>query len=193
MDGRQTRTEPPPRKRALVSCDRCKVRRARCTRPDGPDEPCLDCKTSNVVCESTLPRKKRVYGSVETLSVRFRALEALVKGMFPEENTLDTNTLFKIAAARNISMPAADDYSPADIFNHNRKPSNPEASMPSVGCNSSDTSGSQRHESLSEIPPSLATTEKLFPVCPDVFLYFGASSSFQLALGMYMGLCIKFI
>ncbi|PVH95861.1 hypothetical protein DM02DRAFT_731546 [Periconia macrospinosa] len=181
MDERQTKTRKTPRKRALVSCDRCKLRRAKCTRPDGPEEPCLDCKTSNVVCESTLPRKKRVYGSVETLSVRFRALEALVKGMFPEENTLDTSTLFKIAAARDISMPAADDYSPADIFNPQRKTSDQGPSMSSVSYNSPDTPSSQRHNSLLDTSPSLATTENLLPMYHGVSLSFGPSSSFQLA------------
>lgn len=103
------------RKRALVSCDRCKIRRARCIR-DNADVPCADCKASGVPCESKLPRKQRVYGSVETLSLRYRALDALVKGLFPTENVHDTETLFRIAAARNIPMPASDDFTPADIF-----------------------------------------------------------------------------
>ncbi|RMZ72179.1 separin [Pyrenophora seminiperda CCB06] len=105
----------PSRKRALVSCDRCKIRRARCIR-DNADVPCADCKAAGVQCESKLPRKQRVYGSVETLSLRYRALESLVKGLFPNENVQDTETLFKLAAARNISMPASDDFTPADIF-----------------------------------------------------------------------------
>ncbi|EUC34715.1 hypothetical protein COCCADRAFT_3921 [Bipolaris zeicola 26-R-13] len=104
------------RKRALVSCDRCKIRRARCIR-DNADMPCADCKASGVACESKLPRKQRVYGSVETLSLRYRALEALVKGLFPNDNVQDTETLFRIAAARNITMPANDDFTPANIFN----------------------------------------------------------------------------
>ena len=107
--------DPTPRKRALVSCDRCKLRRARCIR-DHPKEPCSDCKISGVQCESKLPRKQRVYGSVETLSLRYRALEALVKGLFPQENTQDVNVLYQIAASRNINMPASNDFAPADIF-----------------------------------------------------------------------------
>jgi len=110
----------PSRKRALVSCDRCKIRRARCIR-DNADVPCADCKAAGVQCESKLPRKQRVYGSVETLSLRYRALESLVKGLFPNENVHDTETLFKLAAARNISMPASDDFTPADIFNKSER------------------------------------------------------------------------
>src|SRR5690242_17966663 len=120
------KADPAPRKRALVSCDRCKVRRARCIR-DGPEEPCADCKLSGVLCESKLPRKQRVYGSVETLSLRYRALEALLKGLFPQDNTQDVSVLFKLAAARNIPMPASDDFRPADIF------SSPVQSRPSQG------------------------------------------------------------
>lgn len=121
MADRREKADTAPRKRALVSCDRCKLRRARCIR-DSPDEPCADCKVSGVHCESKLPRKQRVYGSVETLSLRYRALEALVKGLFPQENIQDVNALFKVAAARNIPMPARDDYTPADIFNDSQRP-----------------------------------------------------------------------
>ncbi|KAL5117691.1 separin protein [Pleosporales sp. CAS-2024a] len=110
-----------PRKRTLVSCDRCKLRRARCHR-DNADDPCADCVLAGLQCESKLPRKQRVYGSVETLSLRYRALEALVKGLFPHEPVHDTNVLFKLAADRNIPMPDNADYTPADIF-HNPHPS----------------------------------------------------------------------
>ena len=121
------KTDTAPRKRALVSCDRCKLRRARCIR-DHPKEPCADCKMSGVQCESKLPRKQRVYGSVETLSLRYRALEALVKGLFPQENTQDMNALYQIAASQNIPMPASDDFAPADIFssNNQQSPSQPQ-------------------------------------------------------------------
>jgi hypothetical protein len=109
---------PAPRKRALVSCDRCKLCRARCIR-DNAEEPCADCQTSGVHCESKLPRKQRVYRSIDTLSLRYRALESLAKGLFPQENIQDTTVLFTLAAARNILMPAANDYTPANIFHKN--------------------------------------------------------------------------
>jgi hypothetical protein len=43
-------------------------------------------------------------------------LECLVKGLFPGEDVGDTDTLFKIAASRQIEMPANDDYTRAEIF-----------------------------------------------------------------------------
>jgi hypothetical protein len=131
------------RKRALVSCDRCKIRRARCIR-ENADVPCADCKANGVVCESKLPRKQRVYGSVETLSLRYRALESLVKGLFPDENVQDTETLFKIATASNIAMPASDDYTPADIFSN--------SSSDRQASSSEQQQKQQQHQSLQTSP-----------------------------------------
>ncbi|KAH7127095.1 fungal-specific transcription factor domain-containing protein [Dendryphion nanum] len=164
------------RKRALVSCDRCKTRRARCIR-ENPDEACTDCKNNGVVCESKLPRKQRVYGSVETLSLRYRALEALVKGLFPEENIQDTSTLYRIASTKNIKMPAPDDYKPADIFN---QPSQHPYTSPQTNSPGSLTPG---HNPFVETCPQ-NPVEKLLPTQNGVHLYFGPSSSFRLALTM---------
>ncbi|KAH7078396.1 fungal-specific transcription factor domain-containing protein [Paraphoma chrysanthemicola] len=207
MSDRRDKAEASaPRKRALVSCDRCKLRRARCIR-DNPDEPCADCKLSGVQCESKLPRKQRVYGSVETLSVRYRALESLVKGLFPQENTQDTNVIFKIAAARGISMPANDDFTPADIFNTSsqRSPAlqapapqqtlppqshlpilpSPQTIMESVRPDSTSSPASTSkgtHENpFSEVLQPSRQTEELIPTRHGVPHYFGPSSSFRLA------------
>ena len=196
------KADPAPRKRALVSCDRCKLRRARCIR-DNPDEPCADCKMSGVLCESKLPRKQRVYGSVETLSLRYRALESLVKGLFPQDNVQDVNTLFKLAAERSISMPASDDFRPADIF------SSPTQQHPSQGsqqhlptshsaqhtfspqiADSSRSTGTtspisitkeSQHNPFSEVHQPRPSNEELIPTRHGVPHYFGPSSSFRLA------------
>ncbi|KAH9868564.1 hypothetical protein J1614_007636 [Plenodomus biglobosus] len=197
-----------PRKRALVSCDRCKLRRARCIR-EGPDEPCADCKVSGVQCESKLPRKQRVYGSVETLSLRYRALESLVKGLFPQEKTQHINVLFKIAAARNIEMPAADDYTPADIFSngenqpppptpqHEQQPrpslcskevqqKNPPAHIKEavhyVDTRPNSSSSRDIHiDPFSDSQLSTRYIEEWIPPRHSVPHYFGPSSSFRLA------------
>jgi proline utilization trans-activator len=146
-----SKADSTPRKRALVSCDRCKIRRARCIR-SSPGEPCSDCKASGVQCESKLPRKQRVYGSVETLSLRYRALECLVKGLFPQDNTQDTNVLFELAATQKIPMPASDDFTPAPIFNNEEQ----------------KTSSTRRHsifQSLQHAPKSpLASVDHVQPV-----------------------------
>src|ERR1700712_193111 len=87
------------RRRALVSCDRCKKRRIRCLRSSGSDasEACQSCLEVGVNCESTLPRKTRIYGSVETLSIRYRVLDALMKGLYPDKDTNNIDTLYAIA------------------------------------------------------------------------------------------------
>ncbi|PSN69849.1 hypothetical protein BS50DRAFT_618827 [Corynespora cassiicola Philippines] len=170
-----TRSNSTPRRRALVSCDRCKLRRARCIRAD-PNTACADCQSSGSQCESKLPRKQRVYGSVETLSLRFRALESLVKGLFPDEDVQDTKTLFKIASSRQISMPAQDDYTqlPDEIFSHSEKPeshttadSNSIPRLKYARTNSSGTSGNRLGERNTYTTHCAA-------------FYFGPSSSFSI-------------
>lgn len=208
MTERRTKTNIAPRKRALVSCDRCKLRRARCIR-DNPDEPCADCKMSGVQCESKLPRKQRVYGSVETLSMRFRALESLIKGLFPQDNTQDVNVLFKIAEARNIPMPDSDDFTPAEIFSDSssqQPPPEPEllrkhslqtpqslqhalpspqvltSSVTPTDTNSPSSSRENvQRNPFSEVQQSSRNDEKLIPTRHGVPHYFGPSSSFRLA------------
>ncbi|KAF2030332.1 hypothetical protein EK21DRAFT_65677 [Setomelanomma holmii] len=162
--------------------------------------------------DASAPRKRalqRVYGSVETLSLRYRALEALVKGLFPQENIQDTNVLFNIAAARNISMPANDDFTPANIFANSgqRSLSSPQEqprqqtqppsqlhlqalptpqtvieSVRSIETSSpaSTLKGSQ-HNPFSEIRQPSRQTEELIPTRHGVPHYFGPSSSFRLA------------
>jgi proline utilization trans-activator len=197
-----------PRKRALVSCDRCKLRRARCIR-DNSDEPCADCRLAGVQCESKLPRKQRVYGSVETLSLRYRALESLVKGLFPQENVQDTNVVFAIALARNISMPDSDDFTPADIFHNSAQrplPTQPtciqeplqstlpvqqsrashlaiDQSVRSTSTSSrASTSNTGQHNPFSKVQPTSRQAEELIQTRHGVPHYFGPSSSFRLAM-----------
>ncbi|KAK5938559.1 hypothetical protein PMZ80_009531 [Knufia obscura] len=106
------------RRRTQVSCDRCKKRRIRCIRDDGDDGSCKTCLDGGFACQSTAPRKKRLYGSAEALSLRYRALDALVKGLFADENVDDVQTLFRLAVDRGIDMPAADESTiNADAFN----------------------------------------------------------------------------
>ena len=85
------------RKRTSVSCDLCKTRRVKCERSDGNDGPCKNCIKLNMPCQSALPRKKRIYGSVESLGERFRVLDEIVAKLLPQEDTSDTARLIEIA------------------------------------------------------------------------------------------------
>ncbi|KAI1871082.1 hypothetical protein JX265_006122 [Neoarthrinium moseri] len=89
------RVPPSQRKRTKLSCDACKARRCKCLRittalgsedgqVDGALTPCKNCVDTGIECVTTLPRKQRIYGSVENLDRRYRALDALVSGMFPQ-------------------------------------------------------------------------------------------------------------
>ncbi|KAI9053224.1 hypothetical protein LZ554_002191 [Drepanopeziza brunnea f. sp. 'monogermtubi'] len=138
------------RRRALVSCDRCKKRRIRCLRSSASDanEPCQSCLEVGVGCESTLPRKTRIYGSVETLSARYRVLDTLIKGLFPDRDTNSIETLNAIAEAHEIQLPTFDDRTVAEeVFSQPAKQSAPSPSQsaadvtsPSVASRESENS-----------------------------------------------------
>lgn len=106
------------RKRTQVSCDACKTRRCKCVRlrpgpgsendtaRNGEQPPCKLCVETGIPCVTTLPRKQRVYGSVENLDRRYRALEALVTGLFPDLNPrASADDLVAFGRKKGIAMP----------------------------------------------------------------------------------------
>jgi proline utilization trans-activator len=138
-------------------------------------------------CESTLPRKTRIYGSVETLSVRYRALDALIKGLFPSRDTTDIEELYAIAKAHNIELPEFNEQEVAEeVFSNPPKPTalSPQQcagslGSPSVG--SKDSEGLNRRDGT----PSIAAEEKLVPMPQGhngKSHYIGPSSSFGFVL-----------
>jgi proline utilization trans-activator len=177
------------RRRALVSCDRCKKRRIRCSRSSGTDaqEACQSCLEAGVNCESTLPRKTRIYGSVETLSVRYRVLDALIKGLYPHKDTNNLETLYAIAEAHDIALPTFDEQTVADeVFSQPPKPpgSSPQHSAGSGGSPSITTKEpeSSTQGSSSERKGSVVVEEKLVPMPQGPSHYIGPSSSFGFVL-----------
>ena len=95
------------RRRAQFSCDRCKLRRIRCVRLNKADA-CESCEESKSSCKSTIPRKARFSTSSDGLNnSRYQALDALVKGIFPDEDCDDIQTLFRLGLQNNIVMPGA--------------------------------------------------------------------------------------
>ncbi|CZT11858.1 related to transcription factor, SIN3 binding [Rhynchosporium agropyri] len=170
------------RRRALVSCDRCKKRRIRCSRSSGSDanQPCQSCAEVGVNCESTLPRKTRIYGSVETLSVRYRVLDALIKGLYPDRDTNDIDTLYAIAEAHDIQLPTFDEQTVAEeVFNQPPKHNapSPQQSTGSVGSPSTGSRESENPELKGKI-----VEEKLVPMPQGPSHYIGPSSSFGFVL-----------
>lgn len=187
---RKRRVPDSLRRRTLVSCDRCKTRRVRCCRAN-ENEPCKNCVSSGLPCESKLPRKQRVYGSVEKLSLRYRALDALVKGLFPEEDSDDIDTLYRLASQRSISMPSIDDQTPApDAFNGTsisvKASSSPTPTTPSqFPIEPTAAPGNSLSETVDSFDMSTEIPEEhLIPAPHDVLHYLGRGSSFEFAAGI---------
>lgn len=116
------------RKRIAVSCDRCRKRKLRCRPAENPTtakgsdasfsdtnsltlnqsgdgDTCLECFKAGAECTRVLPRKKRVYGSVDTLSLHYQALLLLVQAMFPDEDCESMAGVVSIASKKGIHIP----------------------------------------------------------------------------------------
>ncbi|KAM0531735.1 hypothetical protein ACHAP6_005561 [Verticillium nonalfalfae] len=101
---RQRRIPDEFRKRNAQSCDLCRKRRCRCVpAPDG--QGCVACHEHNVPCAYTTPRKTRFYGSVDDLSDRYRCLDAIVKGAFPNDLTATAEDLVELGRRMGYAMP----------------------------------------------------------------------------------------
>ncbi|EED19760.1 conserved hypothetical protein [Talaromyces stipitatus ATCC 10500] len=159
------------RRRTLVSCDRCKTRRIRCCR-NNENESCTSCLNGGVKCESTLPRKQRVYGSVERFSLRYRALDALVRGLFPNEDTDDIEVLFQLGRNHNIPMPSPDDESHApEAFNQD-----------TIAATSKSPVGNTDVQMIKDDCPAFEVVyERMVPGPRRILHYVGPSSSSEFA------------
>lgn len=113
------------RKRIAVSCDRCRKRKLRCraTEADessyagvskktgnaanamGTNDTCSECLKAGASCTRILPRKKRVYGSVDTLSMHYQALLLVIKHLFPDQDCDALPGILKIAKDLKITIP----------------------------------------------------------------------------------------
>jgi hypothetical protein len=94
------------RKRTETSCDKCKSRKQKCRKEPG-EAACRYCIVHNIACLTTQPRKKRLYGSVEGLGTRLALLEALVKGLLPEADVSDLDSLAARCRSLGIALPEA--------------------------------------------------------------------------------------
>ncbi|KAI1391736.1 fungal-specific transcription factor domain-containing protein [Hypoxylon trugodes] len=102
---RARRVPEDQRKRGIQSCDLCRKKRCRCVPASEDTNRCTTCLGQGVDCTFTLPRKTRFYGNIEDLSDRFRCLEAIVKGAFPNEPTDSVENLMRLGKSKGYSMP----------------------------------------------------------------------------------------
>ena len=154
-------------------------------RSSGADanEPCQSCLEVGVSCESTLPRKTRIYGSVETLSLRYRVLDALIKGLYPYKDTNNIDTLYAIAEAHDITLPTFNDQTVAEeVFN--QPPVKSENSPPQSGTSvrSPSIASKESDPHASSETPGPVVEEKLVPLPHGPSHYIGPSSSFGFVL-----------
>lgn len=156
------------RRRALVSCDRCKTRRIRCARIN-QTETCEACRTSNVVCNSTSPRKRAFSAGNDTNDRRRKALDALVRGMFPNEDCDDVSTLVRLGIQRNIAMPDPDQPSTASHTAGSIQSQTPDGMHSAIAVPSRNTGASplqsyaETASSVTQIPESSVLADVPWP------------------------------
>ena len=92
------------RKRAAVSCDRCKTRKVRCIRIGNDEASCAACAQLGLECVAAIPRKQRVYASYEQLEARYRALDAFVRQSYPGEILDTAEDIRDLARRRGIDL-----------------------------------------------------------------------------------------
>lgn len=103
----------------------------------------------------------------------YRLLDALVKGLYPLQDTSDTNTLYSIAKAHDIVLPVFDEQAVADdVFSHPNQPgSSPDPSA------ISSTNISKESATDFQSTPQPVVEEKLVPLPRGPSHYIGPSSS----------------
>ena len=123
------------RKRALFSCDRCKLRKSKCNRIQNNDlkydniTPCAQCVKAGVSCVTSIPRKRRFYGSVKNISLHYKCLLALVTGIFPNNDIYNIDELMSLGHELKLEMPTLDnfDYGEKGTFANLKKEAEEEA------------------------------------------------------------------
>lgn len=94
------------RQRTERSCDRCKTRKQKCSTWPGQKK-CQHCHKYGYDCVVTKPRKQRIYGSVETHGAKVALLESLVKGLMPEADLSNVDSMQQMARSLGIPVPEA--------------------------------------------------------------------------------------
>lgn len=102
------------RKRAAISCDRCRKRKLKCQMAVltgnqmsalSSNNHCTQCLKAGTPCTRELPRKQRVYGSTESLSVNYQALIYIFSKLFPGFDYNKLDSLKQVAEQNGITLP----------------------------------------------------------------------------------------
>jgi proline utilization trans-activator len=147
-------------------------------------EDCSNCTGAGTKCESTLPRKHRVYGSVESFGLRYRALDALVRGLFPNDDVDNVDALLRLGQARQISMPSPDTEAsaPEGFLDAVRGATHgPDQSPTASASINYPALSTDAPEEGSNGPDAAILEERLIPAPHGVSHYVGPASSFEFA------------
>lgn len=96
---------PDKRKKAVFSCDRCKLRKIACHR-NSPTSPCDGCVKAKQECETTIKRKKRIKGPIENIGLHYKCLLVLVKNMYPDIDVNNIDALIDLGERQGFQMPS---------------------------------------------------------------------------------------
>jgi len=102
------------RKRAIFSCDWCKLRKRACcrfkngTRVFDGNTPCTECVKGKRNCITTFKRRARNHGQNSDLKYHLECLQRIVKAMFPETDPNNIDDLRSMAKALFVSLPDTD-------------------------------------------------------------------------------------
>ena len=108
MDAHRRRVPLEKRKRTETSCDKCKSRKQKCDRGSNQSR-CRYCELHGIACSITQPRKRRLYGSADSLAARLILLETLVKGLVPEADLSTNDEMLRLGKSLGIPLPAVDE------------------------------------------------------------------------------------
>lgn len=96
------------RKKALFSCDYCKIKKIACQRDNENgdiQDACIPCGKKNLKCSTSLKRKKKDLLPLENIGLHYQCLLSLLKGLYPDEDVNNIDVLIQIGKRLNIKMP----------------------------------------------------------------------------------------
>lgn len=151
------------RKRAAVSCDRCRQRKLKCQLPvstgkhsedDGTQtlHKCTACLKANVSCTRDMPRKQRVYGSIDSLSAHYQALLFVMQKVFPDDDCTTIDGITTLSKRLEIDLPTS--FEPKDVDPNKFIGEPMTVSKPPSLPNSSDTESNENENSVIANPVS---------------------------------------
>lgn len=136
-------------------------------------------------CVSTIPRKTRVYGSVESLTERYRVCMAIIQELFPDKDTTDIEDLRDIAESRGIVLPSSEEIAstPLESVFRDRPVPSRESLARSPALSAASIMKEEPTPKEKPMPLPISPRDRLVPTpTGNTSHYIGPSSSFGFVL-----------